>query len=194
MDLIFSGRSLNLADSQHPIHNSWNVLVAIRRWFVVAGKWLARCGHCVPLCSPVPSVVIWLPAGRRYTCWIYTSFKAGVCVTVAVLGPSLMFDFTFCFTKNSETFHDVFLWFCAFSYHVLPVSASVCVCVFMCILRLTLEQKELCRSRLKLLSYLDRLATYEVKTVRNPFSGNNNNSYYETFHLYAMTVIKCLWG
>lgn len=28
--------------------------------------------------------------------------------------------------------------------------------------RLTLEQKELCRSRLKLLAYLDRLATYEV--------------------------------
>uniref|UniRef100_A0A3B5BP03 NBAS subunit of NRZ tethering complex n=1 Tax=Stegastes partitus TaxID=144197 RepID=A0A3B5BP03_9TELE len=33
----------------------------------------------------------------------------------------------------------------------------VCVRMF----RLTLEQKELCRSRLKLLSYLDRLATYE---------------------------------
>uniref|UniRef100_A0A8C6U4N8 NBAS subunit of NRZ tethering complex n=1 Tax=Neogobius melanostomus TaxID=47308 RepID=A0A8C6U4N8_9GOBI len=32
--------------------------------------------------------------------------------------------------------------------------------------RLTLEQKELCRSRLKLLCYLDRLATYEVTTVR----------------------------
>ncbi|XP_029604602.1 neuroblastoma-amplified sequence [Salmo trutta] len=29
--------------------------------------------------------------------------------------------------------------------------------------RLTLEQKELCRSRLKLLCYLDRLATYEVR-------------------------------
>ncbi|GAA6104656.1 neuroblastoma-amplified sequence-like, partial [Tachysurus ichikawai] len=28
---------------------------------------------------------------------------------------------------------------------------------------LTLEQKELCRSRLKLLCYLDRLATYEVR-------------------------------
>lgn len=35
----------------------------------------------------------------------------------------------------------------------------------MCMLRLTLEQKELCRSRLKLLSYLDRLATYEVTTI-----------------------------
>nr|XP_019947114.1 PREDICTED: neuroblastoma-amplified sequence [Paralichthys olivaceus] len=33
--------------------------------------------------------------------------------------------------------------------------------------RLTLEQKELCRSRLKLLSYLDRLATYEVKIESN---------------------------
>lgn len=31
-----------------------------------------------------------------------------------------------------------------------------------CSFRLTLEQKELCRSRLKLLCYLDRLATYEV--------------------------------
>lgn len=31
-----------------------------------------------------------------------------------------------------------------------------------CSSRLTLEQKELCRSRLKLLCYLDRLATYEV--------------------------------
>lgn len=29
--------------------------------------------------------------------------------------------------------------------------------------RLTLEQKELCRCRLKLLTYLDRLATYEVR-------------------------------
>ncbi|TKS75992.1 Neuroblastoma-amplified sequence [Collichthys lucidus] len=32
--------------------------------------------------------------------------------------------------------------------------------------RLTLEQKELCRSRLKLLSYLDRLATYEESNVQ----------------------------
>uniref|UniRef100_A0A8C7YVQ8 NBAS subunit of NRZ tethering complex n=1 Tax=Oryzias sinensis TaxID=183150 RepID=A0A8C7YVQ8_9TELE len=31
----------------------------------------------------------------------------------------------------------------------------------LCVFRLTLEQKELCRSRRKLLSYLDRLATYE---------------------------------
>lgn len=30
--------------------------------------------------------------------------------------------------------------------------------------RLTLEQKELCRSRLKLLTYLDRLETYEVSS------------------------------
>lgn len=33
--------------------------------------------------------------------------------------------------------------------------------------RLTLEQKELCRSRLKLLIYLDRLETYEVKELGN---------------------------
>lgn len=160
MDLIFSGRSLNLADSQHPIHNSWNVLVAIRRWFVVVGKWLARHGHCVPSCSPVPSVVIWLPAGRRYTGWIYTSFKAGVCVTAAVHWLSLMFVFTFCFTKNSPS-RDVYCHF----VHYLPHAANFNMCVFMCILRLTLEQKELCRSRLKLLSYLDRLATYEVKII-----------------------------
>lgn len=35
------------------------------------------------------------------------------------------------------------------------------MCFSLC--RLTLEQKELCRSRLKLLCYLDRLATYEVR-------------------------------
>lgn len=33
--------------------------------------------------------------------------------------------------------------------------------------RLTLEQKELCRCRLKLLTYLDRLATYEVRSSFN---------------------------
>uniref|UniRef100_A0A4W5LFS6 Uncharacterized protein n=1 Tax=Hucho hucho TaxID=62062 RepID=A0A4W5LFS6_9TELE len=35
------------------------------------------------------------------------------------------------------------------------------MCLFLWSCRLTLEQKELCRSRLKLLCYLDRLATYE---------------------------------
>uniref|UniRef100_A0A8C6WSM4 NBAS subunit of NRZ tethering complex n=1 Tax=Neogobius melanostomus TaxID=47308 RepID=A0A8C6WSM4_9GOBI len=39
-------------------------------------------------------------------------------------------------------------------------SRSGHVIIFLCV-RLTLEQKELCRSRLKLLCYLDRLATYE---------------------------------
>lgn len=38
------------------------------------------------------------------------------------------------------------------------------------IFRLTLEQKELCRSRLKLLCYLDRLATYEVITRSLPLN------------------------
>lgn len=45
----------------------------------------------------------------------------------------------------------------------------ICVFKYDCMLRLTLEQKELCRSRLKLLSYLDRLATYEV-TVISPLT------------------------
>lgn len=36
--------------------------------------------------------------------------------------------------------------------------------------RLTLEQKELCRCRLKLLTYLDRLATYEVGASFNQAS------------------------
>lgn len=34
--------------------------------------------------------------------------------------------------------------------------------------RLTLEQKELCRCRLKLLTFLDRLATYEVRNDVSP--------------------------
>lgn len=129
MDLIFSGCSLNLADSQHSIYNSWNVLVAIRRWFVVVGKWLARRGRCVPLCSPVPIVVIWLPAGRRYTGWIYTSFKAGACLTVAVHWLSLMFVFTFCFTKNSEeVLFRTFTVILCITYLMLPISICACLC------------------------------------------------------------------
>lgn len=46
---------------------------------------------------------------------------------------------------------------------------AFCVCARM--LRLTLEQKELCRSRLKLLSYLKRLETYEVTTIGRHSSG-----------------------
>jgi len=38
--------------------------------------------------------------------------------------------------------------------------------------RLTLEQKELCRSRLKLLTYLDRLETYEVRNVVTDYSAS----------------------
>lgn len=44
--------------------------------------------------------------------------------------------------------------------------SPACVLFSPCGIRLTLEQKELCRSRLKLLSYLDRLATYEVTTIK----------------------------
>ncbi|KAI4801679.1 hypothetical protein KUCAC02_019557, partial [Chaenocephalus aceratus] len=45
------------------------------------------------------------------------------------------------------------------SHHVKPERRIDSV--YICFVRLTLEQKELCRSRLKLLSYLDRLETYE---------------------------------
>ncbi len=57
------------------------------------------------------------------------------------------------------------------------------VCVCMCVLSLTLEQKELCRSRLKLLSYLDRLATYEVTTVTHPFCSSSLDQLVEISHI-----------
>lgn len=56
----------------------------------------------------------------------------------------------------------------------MPFDLHVCVCIC----RLTLEQKELCRSRLKLLSYLDRLATYEVQEHTEFF--HNNTSKFAT--------------
>lgn len=46
--------------------------------------------------------------------------------------------------------------------------------------RLTLEQKELCRCRLKLLTYLDRLATYEVRAGCR-----------QTTHVYLTCHRKC---
>ena len=48
--------------------------------------------------------------------------------------------------------------------------------------RLTLEQKELCRCRLKLLTYLDRLATYEVRS-----------SFNQTNYVHLICHYKC-WG
>lgn len=62
----------------------------------------------------------------------------------------------------------------------------------MCMLRLTLEQKELCRSRLKLLSYLDRLATYEVTTpvffFYTSVFRNNAHSLFSTKVIYFTIV------
>lgn len=46
--------------------------------------------------------------------------------------------------------------------------------------RLTLEQKELCRCRRKLLTYLDRLATYEVR-----------NNFYQTNYVHFICHYKC---
>lgn len=47
-------------------------------------------------------------------------------------------------------------------YFHMPAHSLLLLLLLLLPLRLTLEQKELCRSRLKLLTYLDRLATYEV--------------------------------
>lgn len=52
--------------------------------------------------------------------------------------------------------------------------------------RLTLEQKELCRCRLKLLTYLDRLATYEVRG-----SFNQSNYVHSICHCTCCACLCC---
>ena len=61
------------------------------------------------------------------------------------------------------------IWSVILSYCGLHVMAEICMksskyhIILMMYCSLNLEQKELCRVRVKLLTYLDRLATYEVR-------------------------------